>query len=213
MALVLSSVFDVHRLPRQLWQAICDTEAEGRCRLPGFAGAGSTHTECVATIIESDPERLLRVRKDDAPDAGTEIMLRMSPANAGGWPTRVTLTQTGFDDAEARDARAVRWQRNVANFRLFLERGITLPAQAPALVVDLGIEPTQTDTGIVCGHIAADGPAARCGIVAGDLLLCVRGVRVYDIAQLWAVLAVTNIDSTVELTWASADGLRSAHTD
>jgi len=202
-----SAVFDICSLPRQIWQAICDAEVDGRCRLPGFPSAGAALTGCMATIIEADPERLLRLRKDDAPCAGTEITLRLSPANAGGWPTRLTLTQTGFGaPAIARDAMTTHWRQIVADFRLFLEHTIVAPSTRSG--PDLGIVPRQTDIGVECAALVPGGSAARHGIAAGDLLLSVRGIRIYDIAQLRAVLATTS-DSPIELVWVHDKELRS----
>ena len=139
-------------------------------------------------MLESKPQRLLRVRKDDMPCAGTEIEIRIEPATAAGWPTRVTLRQSGFGpffDA-AREIFDAHFRQIAANFHLYVERGIRVGAETPP---DFGAALVQTPIGLELGALTAGGFAERCGMATGDVLLEVGGVRVHDIGELWALLA------------------------
>ena len=155
---------------------------------------------CVAEILESDPQKFLRCRKLDMPCAGTEITVRLEPANAAGWPTRVTLRQSGFGDALPRDILKVHWRQIAADFRLYVEREVTVPGTAWG--VDLGALFRQTPVGLETTAVVQGGPADRVGLRDGDLLLTVGPIRVHDLAQLWTVLAVLPWDAEVVLGWA-----------
>lgn len=181
----------------EVWDA-CRAPDTGPCRIPAFPspdGGG-----CEATVLESKPQRLLRVRKDDMPCAGTEIEIRIEPATAAGWPTRVTLRQSGFGPffhamPEIFDAH---FRQIAANFHLYVERGIRVGAETPP---DFGAAVVQTPTGLELGAVMDGGFASRSGMATGDLLLEVGGVRVHHIGELWAVLAALPKGATT-VAWA-----------
>jgi serine protease Do len=59
---------------------------------------------------------------------------------------------------------------------------------------DLGI-----DEGALVTHVAADGPAARAGVMEGDVISAVRGRRVRGVHELHAALAGQRIGDTVTI--------------
>ncbi len=182
----------------EVWDACRHQDARGRSRVPAFPSADGA--SCEVTVLESQPQRLLRVRKDDMPCAGTEIEIRVEPATAAGWPTRVTLCQSGFGaifDA-APEIFEARFRQIAANFHLYLERGIDVDSTVPA---DFGGSVTQTPVGLELRAATDGGLAHRCGMVAGDLLLTVAGVRIHSIVELWAVLGAQS-GGTIVVTWA-----------
>ena len=193
----LTAVFNVERPLHEVWDA-CRPPETGPCRIPAFPspdGGG-----CAATVLEQQPGQLLRVRKDDMPCAGTEIEIRIEPATAAGWPTRVTLRQSGFGpffDA-ARETFDAHFRQIAANFHLYIERGIRVDADTPP---DFGAALVQTPIGLELGGVTDGGFADRCGMAKGDLLLEVGGVRVHDIGDLWALLAVQP-EAPTTATWA-----------
>ena len=168
------------------------------CRIPGFPAVDGA-SGCAAEVLECEPQKLLRCRKLDLPCAGTEITVRLEPANAAGWPTRVTLRQSGFDAALPRDILEVHWRQIAADFRLYLEREITVPGTAWG--VDLGALFLQTPVGLEVTAVVEGGRADRVGLRAGDLLLTVGPIRVHDLAQLWTVLALLPADRETALGW------------
>lgn len=171
---------------------------EGECRIPGFPSVDGA-PGCVAEILESDPQKFLRCRKLDMPCAGTEITVRIESANAAGWPTRVTLRQSGFGDALPRDVLEAHWRQIAADFRLYVEREVSVPGTAWG--VDLGVLFRQTPVGLEATAVVQGGPADRVGLRDGDLLLTVGPIRVHDLAQLWTVLALLPADREMTLGW------------
>ena len=146
------------------------------------------------------PQQLLRVRKDDEPCAGTEIEIHISPATAGGWPTRVSVRQSGFAPwlLAAGDVALAHWRHIVADFHLYLAHEVTVPGTVWG---EIGAGLRQTPIGLELTDVT-DGLAARCGMQAGDVLLTIAEIRVHTIEQLWTVLALRTAEEDVSVTWA-----------
>ena len=194
----LTAVFNVERPLHEVWEACSSKNDGGNCRIPAFPSPDGDG--CAATVLERVPQRLLRARKDDEPCAGTEIEIRMDPATAAGWPTRVTLRQRGLPSAfdRAPEVFDAHFRQIAANFHLYLERGIRIDAGLPA---DFGASLVQTSVGLELRAIADGGFAHSCGMAAGDLLLTVGGVRIHSIGELWAVLPAQS-QRPIGVSWA-----------
>ncbi|MDE0691701.1 MAG: hypothetical protein OXI55_05585 [Gammaproteobacteria bacterium] len=194
----LTEVFNVERPLHEVWEACRLQDEGGNCRIPAFPSPGGDG--CAATVLESRPQRLLRARKDDMPCAGTEIEIRMEPATAAGWPTRVTLRQSSFPPAfvAAPEVFDAHFRQIAANFHLYLERGIRMDAGVPA---DFGASLVQTALGLELRAVTDGGLADACGMATGDLLLTVGGVRIHNIGELWVVLAARS-EPALTVTWA-----------
>lgn len=174
-------------------------EEPRRCRIPGFpsmdGGAG-----CAATIVESEAQRRLLAVKEDAPCQGSKIAIEIGPANASGWPTRVSIEQSELPPPMAAmpDAVAAHWRMIVADFRLYVEREVVAPPVRWG--PDFGALTEQTPLGLVLSAVGRGGFAERCGMCDGDLLLTLGGVRVRSLEELWAVLAAAPAES-MQATW------------
>jgi hypothetical protein len=152
------------------------------------------------SVVEMEAGSLLRVKKDHHPCAGSEIVVRLEQADRG---TRITVVQSGFGpflEYSGRDTVFGHGYQIVADFRLFLERGLTVPGTvwganlgARTKLTPIGLEVFATDPG---------GFAETAGMRVGDLLLTVRGIRLHDLQQLWTVLALTEAGTTAEVSWA-----------
>ena len=190
--LPLAQVWERLRLPSPI--------EPGQCRIPGFPSIDG-EAGCVATVIASEPQKSLRLRKQDAPCADSDIAIDIGPANASGWPTRVTVAQSNLPALMAAmpDMVVAHWRQIVADFRLYLERCVMAPSMAWG--ASLGAVAEQTPVGVALGPLEEGGFAARCGMAAGDLLLTLRGVRIYAIADLWAVLALSPPTEAANVTW------------
>lgn len=177
--------------------------------LPGFPSAKPTVVPgAVCTQLEIEPGRLLRVRKDDEPCAGTEIAILLEDTETG---TRVYVVQSGFGPwfQAAKDTILAHGYEIVADFQLFLERGIRVPPKNWG--VSLGGMTRQTPTGVAITAVSPDGFASRAGLERGDLLLTLRGVRIYNTQQLWTALALSGTGDVADVSWARGrDCLRSA---
>ena len=200
------ATFDVERPNHAVWQA-CRLPGENgptTCRIPAFPSFDG-QPGCAATVIESKPQQLLRVRKADEPCAGTEIEIRTGPATAGGWPTRVSLRQAGFPAwfLAAGDVVEAHWHHIVADFHLYLAHEVTVPGTVWG---DFGAPIRHTPIGLELTSIVDDGFASRCGIRGGDLLLTIGKIRIHSIEQLWTVLALLPADERVSVTWVRDGG-------
>ena len=196
------AVFEVERPLHAVWQACRMPTAERppKCRIPAFPSL-DRKPGCAATVIESVPQELLRVTKDDEPCAGTEIEIRIGPATAGGWPTRVSVRQSGFAPAllAAGDVVEAHWRHIVADFQLYLAQEVSVPG---TLWGELGAGLKQTPIGVEIGGTADQGIARRCGMLPGDLLLTIGAIRIQTIEQLWTVLSLANADDELTVRWS-----------
>lgn len=199
------ATFVVELAPKEVWEALVERTVEdgGEVHyvLPGFPSFPPLDVPGASgSLVEMEVGHLLRFRKDHAPCAGTEISVRLEQEETG---TRVTIVQSGFgsffDDA-GRDTVFTHGAQIVADLRLYLERGITVPGTAWG--VDLGARARHTPVGLEIDAVRPGGFAASAGLRPGDLLLTIRGIRLHDIQQLWTVLALTEAGSRQPATWA-----------
>lgn len=190
--LPLSAVWERLRLPVR-----CST---GVCRLPGFPSIDGD-PGCLVEVETSEPQQRLAGTKMDQPCAGTRIDIEIGPANASGWPTRVRVAQSGFEPplADFPDFLNAHWRRIVADFRLYVEHGVTTP---PAVWgASLGATTHETPVGLAVLKVVPEGFADRCGMREDDILLTLAGVRVLDTAQLWTALAMLTVGDRIPVAW------------
>jgi hypothetical protein len=203
------ATFVVDLAPDEVWETLTgrtlegDAGGEGETHyvLPGFPSftplplAGAS-----CTLLEKQAGRLLRVKKDHHPCAGTEIAVRLEQAETG---TRVTVVQSGFGpflDIVGRDTVFGHGRQIMADFRLYIERGLTVPGTMWG--ANLGARTKQTPVGLEIVGLDAGGVAETAGLRDGDLLLTLRGIRLHDTQQLWTVLALTEPGTSADVTWA-----------
>ncbi|MCY3810374.1 MAG: hypothetical protein OXH15_01075 [Gammaproteobacteria bacterium] len=207
MSKAFESVFDVERPVHAVWEAcrLPTDDAHPGCRIPGFPSLDG-QPGCAATVIDSAPQQLLRVRKDDEPCAGTEIVIQVSPATAGGWPTRVSVRQSGFAPwlLAAGDVVEAHWRHIVADFHLYLVHEVTVPGTVWG---EIGAALRQTPIGLEIANLTDGGLARRCGMQCGDVLLTMAGIRIQTIEQLWTVLAFVDSRRETAIAWVR-DGRR-----
>jgi len=131
----------------------------------------------------------------------TEITIRVEPANASGWPTRVQIEQGGFDPSlfPLKEIFETHWLQIVANFRLYLERRVHAPDTRWGPSV--GATVRQTPVGLEITNVDEDGFAARCGLSQDDVLIAIDSIRIHDLAQLWTVLALKKAGSKMTVSW------------
>ncbi len=171
-----------------------------RYLIAGFPAFGADHAPgTLATELEVDPGRLLRVNKDEEPCAGTEIAIVLENADTG---TRVTVVQSGFGPwlTSVRDTFEAHWQQIVHDLQLFIERGIRVPGTAWG--ADLGAMSKQQPLGLEITAVTPGAYAERLGLETGDLLLTLRNIRVHDTQQLWTILALSTPGDETEASWA-----------
>ena len=187
----LSESFNVFLPSSAVWERLrlpfeCSA---GCCRVPGFPSIDGD-PGCLLDVKADEPQKRLAGNKADHPCAGTRIDIEIGPANASGWPTRLRVAQSGFEAplADLPDFLNAHWRRIVADFRLYVEHGVTAP---PAVWrASLGATTRETPTGLAVMDVAPETFADRCQMREDDILLTLAGVRILDTAQLWTVLAM-----------------------
>ena len=201
------ATFVVELGPAAVWEALTRRTVEGETEgdvhyvLPGFPSLvplGIMGASC--TPLEVEAEHLLRVKKDHHPCAGTEIVVRLEQAETG---TRITVVQSGFGpflDIVGQDTVFGHGHQIMADFRLYIERGLTVPGTVWG--ANLGAQLRHTPVGLEIVSVESGGFAESAGICPGDLLLTLRGIRLHDLGQLWTVLALTEGGNTAVATWA-----------
>lgn len=202
---VFEETFVVDPAPAEVWKALttrtitCGASGDLHYVLPAFPSFTPLDVPGAScTPIEERLERLLRVTKDHEPCAGTEIAVKLDPAGTG---TRVAVVQSGFGswfDA-VRDAILTHGRQIMADFRLYLEHGVTAPGTVWG--PDLGAQTRHCPVGLEIVAVELGGFAERAGMRPGDLLVSLRGIRVHNTEQLWTVLALTAPGVTAEVTW------------
>ena len=202
------ATFVVELAPDEVWEALTsrttgeDADASGQVHyvLPGFPSFAPLELAGAScTPVEMEAGRLFRVRKEHEPCAGTEIAVRLEQAETG---TRVTIVQSGFGPwlEKVRDTFGTHWLQIVADFRLYLERGLVVPGTVWG--ANLGAQTRHTPVGLEIVGVDAGGFSESAGMLPGDLLLTLRGIRLHDTQQLWTVLALTEIGASANVTWA-----------
>ena len=201
------ATFVVDVAPDEVWDALTsrtikgETDGELHYVLPGFPSFHPLEVVGAScTPVELKAGRLLRVRKDHEPCAGTEIAVRLEQAETG---TRITIVQSGFGpflDIVGRDTVFGHGHQIMADFRLYLERGVTVPGTVWG--ANLGAQMQHTPVGLEVVSVYPGSFAESARMCAGDLLLTLRGIRLHDLQQLWTLLALTEAGSSAIATWA-----------
>lgn len=201
------ATFVVDLAPAEVWESLTTrtvkSEADGEAHyvLPGFPSFEPLPLPGAScSLVEMEAGSLLRVKKDHHPCQGSEIAVRLEQAETG---TRVTVVQSGFGpflDFAGRDTVFGHGYQIVRDFQLYLERGLTVPGTVWG--ANLGARPKQTPVGLEIEAVDPGAFAETAGLRAGDLLLTLRGIRLHDIQQLSTVLALTEIGTTADVTWA-----------
>ena len=193
--------FVVDVAPDAVWEALTGpqprhTGDDTVCFLHGF--------EARCSVLERDPGRFLRLRKDEDPCSGTEIAVRLEHAGSG---TRVTVVQSGFGPwlADVIETFAGVWHMIVADLKLYLERGITIKTHLfdqPPPGAGLGCTTVDQLEGLRVTAVETAGCAAGAGVRADDLLLRLNGVRLLTGLQLLDLMRMCQPGQELEVVWA-----------
>jgi hypothetical protein len=202
------ATFVVESAPEEVWKALTertvvgetDGDAQVHYVLPGFPSLTALPIPGAScTPLEVDTGRLLRLRKDHEPCKGTEIAVQLEHAETG---TRVTVIQSGFGaflDFLGKDVVFGHGDQIMIDLRLYLARGLTVPGATWG--VSLGAKTRQQPIGLELESVMPGGFAENAGLQSGDLLVMLRGVRIYDTTQLMTVTALTDPGAVAQVTW------------
>src|SRR3954454_24548053 len=87
-----------------------------------------------------------------------------------------------------------------------IERGVTSATIHQGYPAFLGVSITDGQDGAAIAGVVSDGPAARAGLAAGDVITGVAGTTVASPEDLTAALAGPSPGQHVTLTWSAATG-------
>jgi hypothetical protein len=169
--------------------------------LPGF--------DSTVSVVDEQPERLLRVEKDNEPCAGTEIVVTLTDDDTG---TTITVVQSRFGDwmPPLYDVMAVGWRHIVADLHTYLATGVHARRHLRRWG-DLGADVTPRSGGLHVTGVRADTLADRLGLYDGDLLVVLAGAPVANHDDLTTVLRVLDAcPCTVDAEWVRDGTLVSA---
>lgn len=202
-----SFVVDVD--PQAVWDAIAqptEPKADGTAQydIPGL--------EAVCSAVEVDPGKLLRMKKEEEPCMGTEVIIALEDAGSG---TRVTVVQSGFGPwlPDVIEMFGYVWNMILADLKLFIETGVRIkthlfdPASMPT--VSLGCGTQDHFTGLIATQVEKAGFCQRVGVEEGDLLVSLNGVRLLNSMLLQNLLKMASAGTEFELTWVRAGELKS----
>jgi hypothetical protein len=144
--------------------------------------------DSLVTVVEADPPERLRASKDDAPCAGTDILVTLADDATG---TRIRVVQSRFGDwlPAPGDMMSIGWRHIVADLQAFLATTVH-PGRHLRPWGDLGADTTATDGGVRIDQVRAGGLAHRLGLAEGDLLVTLGGAPVLSHGELVTVLRV-----------------------
>ena len=162
------TTFVVEMSAADAWKVIATGErSSDRWWLPGF--------DATTEVVSVEEGRRLHTRKIEQPCAGTEIVVTVEASVSDA---KVTVVQSGFDPdflAAALDAIAIGWSHIVADFILYVERGVPGGRHLRPWAM-LGCNLEETPTGLEIGAVWG-GFAGSCARGTGRRRCAGAGVR------------------------------------
>ena len=157
---------------------------------------------CDGTVDEVVPLQLLRQSEMTGPHSHTEVMVTFEEVDGG---TRITVTQSGFGDADrwrsALGGSDFGWDQAIADLHAYVRTGVPARRFTVALA-DPGMRVGATPAGLEVLEIRPGGCAAAAGMQAGDVILTAAGAPVYSYTELWVVLRQQGPGAVMEIEYA-----------
>ena len=175
------------------WQAMTDPAELNTWYFPiSMADDGSTTTEILgeertSEVIEFEPGRMFRTRTVLSGREGWGIvpgareMTVVFEALESG--TRITITNSGFGDAEDLSGIMRGQEETIADLILYLETGVAFPRHHHRERSWIGFSGGETRSGVVVRSVQAGTFADRLGLQAGDVLVDLGGASVFSFAE------------------------------
>lgn len=138
-------------------------------------------------VLEVEPHRRLVATEGEGIVGGTTVVAVTFESVAGG--TRITVVQSGFGTGAAwrhqLEGHRQGWLRALRDLALYLETGVVAERFFSRWQCDLGMYLAETFPGLRVSEVRPGGWAEEAGIQAGDLVLYVDGLPVYERTDLW----------------------------
>jgi uncharacterized protein YndB with AHSA1/START domain len=136
----------------------------------------------------------------------TEITVTFESLDTG---TRITVVHAGFGEGPEGDneleSHARGWDRCIADLVLYLETGVSYPRFRPR--GRFGLVVRHVPAGMEIVQAVPGSYADRVGLRAGDILLQLGDVGVYDMVELWALGRGFEEGKELDAVWARGSEL------
>jgi uncharacterized protein YndB with AHSA1/START domain len=191
------------------WSLFTDPVETRAWLLPFEETADGEH---VATV-EGQPPVSMNVERFDPPKL---LRVKMSGGNMPGYVettttfeetrigTKVTLTHSGFGDATAWEifggSFSAGWNEAITDLMLYVHSGVKSPRHIDDRRASIAAWPVRRNWGIELAEVFPGGFADQAGMKAGDILVKLDRMGVYQIADVWAFTRVRSAgeEATVE---------------
>lgn len=164
------------------------------------------------TVDTYDPPGLLRTTMAGGVIPGVmEITVVFEDVESG---TRITITRAGFG-SDAGDwevfgqSNTLGWDEAITDLIAYVHTGVRAPRHAPDLRASIAAWPVRRDWGVELAEVKPGGFCDKAGLRAGDLLLKLDRVGIYQISDIWTFTRARSAGDEIEATYVRDRQLRS----
>jgi len=175
----------------------------------------------LSATVEGQPAISMSVEQFDAPKL---LRVKMSGGNVPGHVetttvleetetgTKVTLTHLGFGDANAWEifggSFSTGWDEATTDLMVYVHSGVKSPRHIDDRRASIAAWPVRRDWGIELVEVFPGGFADQAGMKAGDILLKLDRMGVYQIADVWAFTRARSAGEEVTVEYIGGGELR-----
>jgi len=140
------------------------------------------------SVLAFEPLKFLRVKMSGGNVPGyVETTTRLEETKIG---TTVTLTHLGFGDATAWEifggSFSTGWDEATTDLMLYVHTGVKSPRHIDDRRASIAAWPLRRSWGIELAEVFPGGFSDQAGMMAGDILLKLDRMGVYQVADVWA---------------------------
>jgi uncharacterized protein YndB with AHSA1/START domain len=162
------------------------------------------------SVVEFAPPKFLRVKMSGGNVPGhVETTTTLEETKSG---TKVTLSHLGFGDATAWEifggSFSTGWDEATTDLMLYVHSGIKSPRHIDDRRASIAAWPVRRNWGIELAEVFPGGFADQAGMKAGDILLKLDRMGVYQIADLWAFTRARSAGEEVAVEYIRKGELR-----
>lgn len=161
-------------------------------------------------VLEVDPLRLLKSTMSGGAMPGrVETTTTFATTPAG---STATMTHRGYGDPAAWErfggSFAAGWDEATTDLMAYVRTGVKLPRHIIDLRASIAAWPVRRDWGVELAEVFPGGFADKAGMRAGDILLSLDRMGVYQIADVWAFTRARSAGEDVEAAYIHGRELR-----
>jgi hypothetical protein len=151
------------------------------------------------SVEKVEPPKLLRIKMSGGNMPGhVETTTALEETSTG---TKVSLTHLGFGDVAAWEifggSFSAGWNEAITDLMLYVHSGIKSPRHIDDRRASIAAWPVRREWGIELAEVFPGGFADQAGMKAGDILLKLDRMGIYQIADVWAFTRVRSAGGEV----------------